>query len=183
LRPQSLRRARSNGPGGSGPAGKICAGMLLFYATYRRPQASIYRNAGAGPCQAARCDPPARKGQDETGELSALWTAVLFVLFVTICAKRTQFQRGVSSLKFQVSSRKGQASGPLTSNLKLRTSSRKMCKTKPNLAGLRDVGKGVVAGGVARPGSQTCKTNPIGPLGRAPEGQMRRTNPICERAK
>jgi hypothetical protein len=36
-------------------------------------------------------------------------------------AKRTQFQRGVSSLKFQVSSRKSQASRPLTSHFTLQT--------------------------------------------------------------
>jgi hypothetical protein len=38
------------------------------------------------------------------------------------CAKRTQFQRGVSSLKFQVSSRNAPAAGPPASNFKPQTS-------------------------------------------------------------
>jgi hypothetical protein len=37
----------------------------------------------------------------------------------------------------------------------------KLCKTKPNLGGMGYVGRAVVVWGVAWPGSETCKTNPI----------------------
>jgi hypothetical protein len=38
---------------------------------------------------------------------------------------------------------------------------RRLCRTKPNLGRLGYMGKAVVVRGVARPGSKTCKTNPI----------------------
>jgi hypothetical protein len=38
---------------------------------------------------------------------------------------------------------------------------RKPCETKPNLRGLGHMGKGSCRVAVARPGSQTCETNPI----------------------
>jgi hypothetical protein len=56
---------------------------------------------------------------------------------VTICAKRTQFRPAAGG------------------------GWKKLCKTKPNLRGLGYVGKGHRRVGVARSGSETCKTNPI----------------------
>jgi hypothetical protein len=94
------------------------------------------------------------------------------------CAERTQFGPGGRKMRRTnpicpgqtwrartgVSGQKGPASRALTSNFKPQTSHcphGKLCKTKPNLEGLGYMGKGHRRVGVARSGSETCKTNPI----------------------
>jgi hypothetical protein len=143
--------------------------MLIFYATYRRHEASIYGNAagsgGGGQRQSATTN-----GTNPTNGMGILW-----------CPFGT-----VSSSKCQVSSKSGREprdcglkeAGLEGVRAKRSQSGGRIVRNEPNFARPQAADGGncakrsqtwrdwgmwvkVVVWGVARPGSETCETNPI----------------------
>jgi hypothetical protein len=164
--------------------------MLLFYATYRRGRASIYGSAAAGGARA-------ETASDNELHQSHEWNGNSMV------SLRDGF-------KFEASSFKQEGRGPfdcglVTADCGFKEPAASGCRrqnaqNKPNLAppGAADrancakrsqtwVDWGmwattIVAWAVARPGSETCKTNPIWPgLGPVPEAMCAKRSQTWER--